>query len=128
MAAVFLPAGQGGGEADCRLRESRELSEAAVVGVTSGPQCGSWSRSQPCSPTPSVLETLPLLQKVKRVSCGHDVEDSEGNSTLMEGTVNFGKSKCCFQDLRKRNSVGRIQCQKLSNTVSLLWGVLCIFQ
>lgn len=60
------------------------------------------------------------------MSCGHDVEDSEGNSTLMEGTVDFGKRKSRFQDLRKRNSVGRIQCQKLSNTVSLLWE-FCVF-
>lgn len=57
-----------------------------------------------------------------------DVEDREGNSTLMENTVSFGRRKSRFQDLRKRNSVGRILCQKLSNMVSLLWGVLCIFQ
>ena len=57
-----------------------------------------------------------------------DVEDGEGNSTLMENTVSFGRRKSRFQDLRKRNSVGRILCQKLSNMVSLLGGVLCIFQ
>ena len=57
-----------------------------------------------------------------------DVEDGEGNSTLMENTVSFGRRKSRFQDLRKRNSVGRILCQKLSSMVSLLWGVLCIFQ
>lgn len=57
-----------------------------------------------------------------------NVKDGEVNSTLMEITVSFGRRKSHFQDLRKRNSVGRILCQKLSSMVSLLWGVLCIFQ